>query len=90
MERDLKLNQTVQTRQERDYSILFFFQFLFDNFFIYISNVNHFPTFLSKNPLSYCPTPANQPTLSGFLALVFYSGIELSQDEGPLLSLMTD
>ena len=89
MERDLKLNQTVQKSQKSHYST-FFFIFLFDIFFIYISNVNHFPTFLSKNPLSYCPTPANQPTLSGFLALVFYSGIELSQDEGPLLSLMTD
>jgi hypothetical protein len=53
---------------------LYFFFFLLDIFFIYISNVIPFPSFLSKNPL--CPPPppltptprlAPQPTHSHFL-----------------------
>jgi hypothetical protein len=34
-------------------------------------------------------TPAHQPTHSRFLALAFPWGLEPSQDEGPLLPLMT-
>ena len=45
-------------------SIIIFFTFL-DIFFIYISNVTLFPSFSSKNPLSFPPLPsAPQPTRS--------------------------
>ena len=40
--------------------LLFFFLFLLDIFFIYISNVIPFPSFPSENPLS--PPPASQLT----------------------------
>ena len=71
MERDLKLNQTVQTRQERDYSILFF-----SNFYLIISSFTFqmLTTFLVSSPKIPYPIaspPANQLTLSGFLAQVF-------------------
>ena len=70
MERDLKLNQTVQERQESHYSILSF-DFVLDIFFMYISNVNPFPSILSKNPLFSPPPHSKEPILSCFLALVF-------------------
>jgi hypothetical protein len=59
-------------------------------FFIYISNVIPFPSFFSENPISPSPLPpAPQPTHFRFLALAFpYIG-EPSQDQGPLLPLMT-
>jgi hypothetical protein len=55
---------------------LFYFNFfLLDIFFIYISNVIPFPGFPSDNLLSPPPPPAQQPTHSCFLALVFpYTG----------------
>jgi hypothetical protein len=52
--------------------------FLLDMFFIYISNVIHFPGFPSENPLTLYPLPlppAHQPTHFRFLALAFpYTG----------------
>jgi hypothetical protein len=39
--------------------------FLLDIFFIYISNVIPFPSFLSENPLSHSPSPCN--TLTSWL-----------------------
>ena len=67
MERDLKLNQTVQ---KSDYSILFFFIFylIFSSFIFQMLT-----TFLISSPkIPYAiGAPPNQPTLYGFLALVF-------------------
>ena len=59
MERDLKLNQTVQTRQERDYSILFFF-----NFYLIISSFTFqmLTTFLLSSPK--IPYPIAPPLLT--------------------------
>jgi hypothetical protein len=53
------------------FGLVYLFIFLLDIFFIYISNVIFFPSFLSKSPLypPHCPDP--QPTHSRFLALVF-------------------
>jgi hypothetical protein len=52
-----------------------FFIFLFDIFFIYISNVIPFPTFPSENPYALFPPPVHEPTHSCFLALAFpYTG----------------
>jgi hypothetical protein len=50
--------------------------FLFDIFFIYISNVIPFPSFPSGDPPYSFPTPpAYQPTHTCFLALAFpYTG----------------
>jgi hypothetical protein len=45
--------------------------YLFDIFFIYISNVIPFPGFPTENPLPLPPFPAHQPTHSCFLALAF-------------------
>ena len=57
-------------------------------FFIYISNVSPSLSFPSKNFLA--PSPAPQPTHSCFFALAFpLWGTEPSQDQGPLLPLMT-
>ena len=54
---------------------IFYFIFLLDIFFIYISNVIRFPGFPSKNPYTLpkplYPPPAHQPTHSCFLALAF-------------------
>jgi hypothetical protein len=54
-----------------------FKSFLLDIFFIYISNVIPFLSFLSENPLSFLPPPAPQPIDSSFLALAFpYTGAQ--------------
>jgi hypothetical protein len=47
------------------------FTFLLDIFFIYISNVTPFPSFLSENPLPLPPYPGPQSTHFHFLALAF-------------------
>jgi hypothetical protein len=66
--------------------------FLLDIFFIYISNVIPFPNFLSKNPLSspLFPCSPTHPLLLPGIGIPLYWGIEPSQDQGPLLPLMTD
>jgi hypothetical protein len=47
----------------------------FIRYFIYISNIIPFPSFLSKNPLSPPSSPAQQPTHFCFLVLAFpYTG----------------
>ena len=71
MERDLKLNQTVQKRQKSHYSTLFFsfFYLIFSSF-----TFQMLTTFLVSSPKIPYPIaspPANQLTLSGFLAQVF-------------------
>jgi hypothetical protein len=49
--------------------------FLLDIFFIYISNIIHFSSFSSENPLSPPPHTAPYPTPSSFLTLAFpYNG----------------
>jgi hypothetical protein len=62
-----------------------------DIFFIYISNVIPFPTFPPKIlyplPLPLLPSP---PTPIPGPGIPLYWGIEPSQDQGPLLPLMTD
>jgi hypothetical protein len=71
---------------------------LLDIFFIYISNVIPFPGFLSGKPLSHSPSPCFYdcvPTPTHQL-LPHHSGIPLqwvsepSQEQGPLLPLMSD
>jgi hypothetical protein len=52
------------------HSLIFNLKILLDIFFIYISNVIPFPSFLSQNPLSL-PAPALQPNYSCFLDLTF-------------------
>ena len=61
------------------------FYFLLDIFFIYIENVIPFPGFPSRTPCS--PT---QPLLLPGPCIPLHWGIEPSQDQGPLLPLMTD
>jgi hypothetical protein len=66
--------------------------FLLDIFFTYISNFIPFPGFPSKNPLStssstYLPT---HPLLLPGPGIPLHWGIKPSQDQGPLLPLMTD
>jgi hypothetical protein len=68
------------------------FLFLLDIFFIYISNVIPFPSFPSENPLSppVSPCSPTHPLLLPGPGIPLYWGIEPSQDQGPLLPLMTD
>jgi hypothetical protein len=77
---------------EKTYFFIFiFYTFLLDIFFIYISNVILFPGFPSENPLSP-PLSACSPTHPLLLPgpdIPLYWGIEPSQDQGPLLPLMT-
>jgi hypothetical protein len=65
--------------------------FLLAIFFIYISNVTHFPSSPPKSPIPP-PTPCSPTHPFPFLVLTFplYWEIEHSQDPGPLLKLMTD
>ena len=67
--------------------------FLLDIFFIYISNVIPFSCFPSKNSLSHSPPPFPcLPTHTLPLpcpGISLHWGIEPSQDQGPLLSLMS-
>jgi hypothetical protein len=70
----------------------FYFAFLLDIFFIYILNVIPFPGFPSENPLSHPPPPAHQPIHPLPLpcpGIPLQWGIEPSQDQGPVLSLMS-
>ena len=71
--------------------IFFFFLFLLDIFFIYISNVIHFHSFSSKNSLSPPPSPGspNHPH-NHSPGIPLHWGIKPSQDQGPLLPLMTN
>ena len=66
--------------------IMFEFHFLFDIFFIYISNVIPFPGFPSENPLYFLLYSLLLPGPGSPL----YWGIEPSQDQGLLLPSMTD
>jgi hypothetical protein len=64
--------------------IYFFFNFLLDMFFIYISNA------IPKVP--YTPTPAPLPIHSHFLALAFSctGAYKVCKTKGPLFSMMAD
>jgi hypothetical protein len=80
----LHSNKTLTVTNE------YFFSFLLDSFFIYLSNVIPFPSFPSENPLSPPPPPPPQPTHSRFQSWPSpILSIEPSQDLGPLLLLMT-
>jgi hypothetical protein len=61
-------------------------------FVIYISIVIPFPGFPSDNPLSppHCPCSPTHPLPLPSPSIPLYCGIEPSQDQGPLLPLMTD
>jgi hypothetical protein len=68
------------------------FYFLLDIFFIYISDVIPIPGFPSENPLSSpsCPYSPTHPLQLPGPGIPLYWGIEPSQDQGPLLPLMTN
>jgi hypothetical protein len=63
------------------HQFLSYFKKLLDIFFTYISNVIPFPGFPSKNTLSHPPTP--------YPGIPLYWGTEPSQDQRPLLPLMS-
>jgi hypothetical protein len=67
------------------------FLLLLDIFFIYISNFIPFPHFPSENPPSHppAPCPLTHPLLLPCPGIPLHWGIEPSQDQGPLLSLMS-
>jgi hypothetical protein len=77
-------------------SFLFFFfflsHFLLAIFFIYISNVIHFPGFPSENLLSLSPSPcsATHPLPLPGSGIPLYWVIKPSQDQGLLLPLVLD
>jgi hypothetical protein len=60
----IQLLPRIPISEHSHISFFFFWKFLLDIFFIYISNVIPFPGFPSKNPLSPPPPPAPQPTHS--------------------------
>ena len=70
----------------------FFFYFLLNIFIIYISNVSPFPGFPSEKPLSYPPTSFSPTHLLQlpYPGIPLYWGIEPSQDQRPLLPLMSN
>ena len=70
---------------------LFLIFFLLDIFFIYISNVIPFPGFPSKKPLSHPLSPylPTHPLPLSCPGIPLYWGIKPSQDQGPLLLLMS-
>jgi hypothetical protein len=66
---------------------------LLDIFFIYISSFIHFPSSLSEKssiPPPHSPPLPNPTTPIPGPGIPLYWGIEPSQDQGPLLPLMTD
>jgi hypothetical protein len=65
--------------------------FLLDIFFIYISNVITFPGFCSENPLFPLPSPCSptHPLPLPGPGIPLYWGTDPSQDQGPLLPLIT-
>jgi hypothetical protein len=65
-------------------------EFLFDIFFIYISNVSPFPRFPSKYLLSHPhPLSSNHPLLLPCPQIRLHWGIKPSQDLGPILPMMS-
>jgi hypothetical protein len=91
----VKMHKQVLQRTEESG---FYFIFLFYNFFICISNVIPFPSFPSENPLSHPSSPCfydgasppTQPLLLPRLNIPLHWGIEPSQDQGPLLPLVSN
>jgi hypothetical protein len=77
-------------RVDREFSFSFFF--LLNIFFIYISNVIPFPSFPSENPLSPSPFPYSptHPLLLSGPGIPLHWVIVPSQDQGPLLPLITN
>jgi hypothetical protein len=68
------------------------FLFLLDIFIIYISNDIPFPGFPSENPLSYPPSPCSptHPLPLPGPDIPLQWGIKPSQDQGPLLPLISN
>jgi hypothetical protein len=66
--------------------------FLLDIFFIYISNVIPFPGFPFENllPSPFPCSPTYHPLPLPGPGILLHWGIEPSQDQGPLLPLMTE
>ena len=71
-------------------TLSFLFVILLAIFFIYISNVIPFPGFPSENSLPLFPFSPTHPHLLPGPGIPLHWGIEPSQDQGPLLQLMTD
>ena len=70
---------------------------LLDILFIYISNVISFPSFHSSKPLSHPPSPCYEgaqtpahPLLPPCPGILLHWGMESSQNQGPLLPLLSN
>ena len=74
------------------YLSIYLFIYVLDIFFIYISNVIQFPDFPFENSLSHSNFPCSPtyPLLLPCLGIPLHWGIEPSQDQGPLLPLMSN
>ena len=75
-----------------NFSLFYFVCFFLDIFFTYISNVIPFSGFSSENPLSppHFPCSPTHPLPLPSSGVPLHSGIKLSQDQGPVLPLMTN
>jgi hypothetical protein len=71
--------------------LIYLFSFLLDIFFIYISDVSCFPDSPYENSLSPPPTfSSTHPLLFPVPGIPLHWDVQPSQDQGPLLPLMTD
>jgi hypothetical protein len=70
------------------YSIRTFFEFILSDIFsIYISSIINFPSLPYPLPFPLFPNPL---TSASWLGIPLYWGIDIPQDQGPLLPLMIE